>query len=490
MLHVRGGLLLLAMATFLLAMLTPAAAQAAGEQFNVSASSGRPGVAVLISQGDPCPTVGDYTQRVLASFTDAAGTTTDFSAISDADPPGNWNQTARVTIPVSAAQGVGSLTVRCAYWDGTNEITSLQYTPRAYTVAGTPPQFTSSPASVLPGQAVTLMSTDPCPSDRIQGSIFGGNQESNFYQMLDASGAWVVGVPTSSETMGGPRTPFAPGTYTIQAYCLDDATAHTTQVYVNQQVVVGETPPPVSNCRDVLILAVAGSGQHYDGPTNLSISPELKAVRKAFLDILPPERTVKTRVINYPAEPVETLTRHLKLKQYMDGKNQGVRRLFSEVVGATFECPNQALFLIGFSQGALVVHEFLGEYALVATQAELDVIASVVLVADPARHANSPVVTFGDAPFDSKGVCQFLGGDKCFKDIPFADVPQVFVSKTWGVCNSLDIVCDTSHLVGVGAIVPKDAYEVGVRVHSSYHNSPNTRTAGKRAARQVMQRWQ
>jgi alpha-tubulin suppressor-like RCC1 family protein len=104
---------------------------------------------------------------------------------------------------------------------------------------------------------------------------------------------------------------------------------------------------------------------------------------------------------------------------------------------AAFACPDQALVLVGYAQGASVVHR-----VLLRLQGRPDGLARVVgaaLVSDPDRRAASAtdhLVGAPAAPAAHSGIYS-----RVFR--PVADVPAGSPTfATWNVCTAGDLVCD------------------------------------------------
>lgn len=492
-------------AAFAAISLTPTVAHAAGTaQFNVSAASGRPGIPVTFTQQDPCPAIpaGDDYQDVEFSFTDANGVVTTATASgAGTDANGNWSYNGGMYVPYrwtaatldppallpEAALGTGWFNAKCVLSDGT---VSQEYAPQPFNVTGGSYAFTASPTTVQPGADITVTSVDPCPGDRVQLTLLNTQIATNVDVTPDANGAWSVTLPASYSEMDGTVKPYQPGPAVLRAYCFSEANNGPMFGYADLLMSIGNsTPSP--NCKDVGFFAVAGSGEYYDGPTNLSISPEIRTAYDGFKKVLTDGKKIRLRVINYPALPVETVTKQLKLNTYLTGKNAGVRQLRSEVTAYRNDCPGKPIVLAGYSQGALAVHEFMVEYARVNTGDDRQAITAAITIADPAQIKNSPVLNFGTAPTDAEGICQFMYGTgvECFKDETFGDIPQVYRSRTTAVCNQDDLVCDTERLVNSTFPLPGAAYNEGALVHQGYANDLNVTLAGKRAARQVNNRF-
>lgn len=503
------------LAALVMAGLSPTSATAAdGPQFIVSPTSGRPGEPIRVTGTDPCPPIpdgyGDMAyQDVVLTFVDSAGVSSGDrnlggigEGVWDAQPffpsshfPPPFDATKLTPAP---ATGMGMLHMRCVLPDGT---VSQEYEPQPFNVTGPAHRFTAS-SSVDPGDAVHVESIDPCPQpqDRVQLSVFNGQYASNLDVTPGPDGQWSADILTSYEEMDGTRTPFASGPIGLSASCMTDATAQTSFAYASVTSSVNGASGELA-CRDAVFIAVPGSGEHYDGAGNLSVSPTLKKVYSGFTSVFDEKgKTYKKQVLDYPALSVDTLfnvsgsipdkARQLfeqNLPTYMAGKDAGVTALYSAVANSRAKCPNQAIVLAGYSQGAMVVHQFLQEYAQTSGP-DKRAIKAVVLIADPMRVANSEVLDFGDAPSDSRGICKYMSAlVTCNAGAEIRDVPQLYRADTTSVCSMYDIVCDTPTAVSTfWSLGFEQIKQTGTMVHGGYSADPVTKTAGKRAARRVL----
>jgi hypothetical protein len=500
----------------LLTLFTPAVANAAGTaQFTVSPSQGRPGDPIQLTSVDSCPPIppgqpGDMPfQDAVLTFIDSAGVSSGDQVVTGTGSDGTWDSETFFPFPHflppvfdpskftnEPAVGMGSLHMRCVMPDGS---TSLEYAPQPFNVTGAAYRMTGPATPVQPGGVVHISSVDPCPGNRVGVSLMGAPSTVNFDATPDANGMWTADIPAAVQEMDGSLTPFQPGVYGMGAYCMTEATAKIHFGYAAGTFTVGSPTPPA--CDDVLFIAAAGSGQHYTSDTNLAVSPELKKVYDGLREVIPSNKKVGVQVLNYPALSVDVLfekadgvnLRSAKavlghnIPRYLDGKNAGVTALYEAVGHAHFTCPNQALVLAGFSQGGMVVHQFLQEYAQTSGTDKL-AIKAAVLVADPMRVANSQVFDFGTASSSSYGICRFVSAVvNCNGLVAVQDIPAMYRPLTTSICEAYDAVCDTSSLAStLWPLGFRAASEVGTRVHGTYSITPTVKTAGKRAARQVM----
>lgn len=261
----------------------------------------------------------------------------------------------------------------------------------------------------------------------------------------------------------------------------------------------------LSRCADATFIAATGSGQTFQGTGNLSVSPQLLNAETAFVGRL--RKPVQVEVLDYPALPVGVLFANVgknpvadvvnvlkdNIPTYLDGKSQGVSALWSEFETTRELCPDESIVLAGYSQGAMVVHQFLEELNATRDSASKAAVRGVILLADPDRVKHSGIVDFGDAPFSGYGVCDLLSrAVSCTAPDSLTDIPVRFQSVTIGVCAYEDPVCDTSDVVPDWVFnTAAGRRELVTRVkqiHGSYATSNGPRLAGARVAQLVLAR--
>lgn len=270
-------------------------------------------------------------------------------------------------------------------------------------------------------------------------------------------------------------------------------------------------PAQTPTCTDAAFIAATGSGQYFQGASNLQISPQLQYLYENITQNsggITPE----VQVLNYPADSVGALTRNLanipaqdvflgpdavayyeyhtlqnNLTTYLAGKDQGLVQLRSAFASIRANCPNEHVILAGYSQGAMVVHEFLNELAKFGNTNSKNALLGAVLVADPERVKNSAVPRKGTAPSSGFGVCDLISVAHCASPAPLSDIEPAVRAKTISVCTYDDPVCDTSDLVRdvVHRAVTGHVTDAGVLVknagliHSLYSSATGTREAGQ-----------
>jgi hypothetical protein len=277
-------------------------------------------------------------------------------------------------------------------------------------------------------------------------------------------------------------------------------------------------PSAAETCEDVYVISARGSGQPWRGATNADVSPETKRVYAGIQATLPAGKTVGFHQLGptYRALSTDVLGRGMatalsegspasrlkaarsrlshNLDEYLGGADKGVSELNAYLTHLTFLCFPQhkepSIILVGYSQGAMIIHEQLRRLAR-AHSTMADRIKAVVLVADPARVARSRAIELGDAAAKNHGACHILDdlpGDRaCFPPNKTADIPASFANRTWSVCLDGDVVCDTSSLFAIQSVSTfKASLKAGTFAHSTLYESTRlARDAGKAAGRRV-----
>lgn len=183
---------------------------------------------------------------------------------------------------------------------------------------------------------------------------------------------------------------------------------------------VGATPATAADCSRVTIIGVAGSGQ----------TPGLGEQVDDLIDGIEERldragRSVEVIPLEYPAADVARSFGFVLFNGgYRRSVATGVELLRVAVADLASDCPGTVFVLAGYSQGAQVVKQALGD---------LDPglpIAAIVLLADPTRQPDQgATVRIGRTPSSRAGI---LG--------PVA-IPARFGSRTIDVCAGGDFIC-------------------------------------------------
>src|SRR5450759_2441496 len=113
---------------------------------------------------------------------------------------------------------------------------------------------------------------------------------------------------------------------------------------------------------------------------------------------------VRSLGLHYPAAGIRAL--FLNPEGYMDSVFDGVDELEYRLQTEENRCSSsgERIVLVGYSQGALVIHLALGWLAEAGSPLVSPTkVAAVVLVGDPAKQGDSAEVRAGDAAFGADG---------------------------------------------------------------------------------------
>ncbi len=222
----------------------------------------------------------------------------------------------------------------------------------------------------------------------------------------------------------------------------------------HDRAVLGSAPRalPADECRDVLLVGLDGGGERPAAGVAFGRTVEVFHRAYARLAALR-DRSLEVRRIGfYGSPPSALLAAHPRVddarkavnatraRAWRDGVAAAASNTVSALDSAAVTCPEQQVVLVGYAQGAAVVHRVVSRLA-----ARPDGLARVVgaaLVSDPdRRYASHTTQLIGDpaAPRRSIGVFPaFLR--------PIADVPATAPTfEVWNVCTRGDLVCDSRH---------------------------------------------
>jgi len=209
--------------------------------------------------------------------------------------------------------------------------------------------------------------------------------------------------------------------------------------------------PAASGCYTVTVLGARGSGQSSTGPFH-GYGPEVYKAISIIGDYLRAKKvSYNTGAINYSSVSVNVLdpakldfvdwTDYLNnhVDKFVDSIGTGASDtvLLAEIVHAI--CPKEKLVLVGYSQGAMVMHD--AEIQLeTKSRGTFDEIIGTVLIGDGDRVPNTKAHEFGSSPASGEGLEPWIFSVLHLGD-PFKDVP--LPAATANICNNDDLVCDT-----------------------------------------------
>lgn len=214
-----------------------------------------------------------------------------------------------------------------------------------------------------------------------------------------------------------------------------------------QTVADGKTP----HCADAQVIGVDGNGQHPRaghtfGPTVDAVVRRVVAragrhhhsVAVARVPMTTLHATAMLRPHRHPTDrAVKTVWPH-GLRAWRKPIGTGVHQTVALLESRIARCPDRPVLLVGYAQGAAVVHRVLGQ---VAASGGLAGLIGGVTISDPDRLAHSvarPVLGSPAAPGRHPGVLpRFL--------VAHPDVPAAQGSfGIWSVCTLADLVCQPS----------------------------------------------
>jgi cutinase len=269
------------------------------------------------------------------------------------------------------------------------------------------------------------------------------------------------------------------------------------------------TPPAGGGggpCGDAVFLAVPGNGETTKGPNNLFVSRELKKVYDTMKSAAAPKKT-SFRVVDDPvgsskkltagldklrahSQPAYSTAAHAKLAsnvgKYIAHKNDGVAALAASFGQVRAECPGAKIVLGGYSQGAMVVHEFLDTLAAGPDPASQNAVAAVALIGDPERVAASAVHEASSAPAASSGACAVVSDlVRCPEPAAVTDIATMFRARTTSICAAGDLACATStvfedlvaHWSSPSA--QRSILNRAYKIHGAYASLPATGATGQ-----------
>jgi hypothetical protein len=322
----------------------------------------------------------------------------------------------------------------------------------------------------------------------------------------------------SSKAAAG-RTPADPGPINAKVQSTATATAASSGA--------------AASCSALYFISVRGSGENSSGPNDQKASAETYA---AYVDI---KNQLKAEGVNpgttfyqlpYSAPSTKLLTTGLEaptldsrvgltvaadwlqlmdinLPKYIAGEEQGESLLYAYLAQIYHTCSSAGkqpvVVMAGFSQGSMVIHNLLNTIAASDQTDFMSMIKGAVLIADPERMPDSDVANFGTARLSDYGLCHALDilpldhshvSASCVPPGDTTDVSSYFSSVAYQVCDTDDLVCDTSGLFKLKRDVPSFTnmfafmtdVRLGTQTHTLSYTGGEMRTAGRRVARSLV----
>jgi alpha-tubulin suppressor-like RCC1 family protein len=238
----------------------------------------------------------------------------------------------------------------------------------------------------------------------------------------------------------------------------------------------------VSGCADALVVGINGNAEHaldgqaYGKTVNTVVSRVVAkaeahgrrvAVRSVPLHTQKPNVVLRDRH-TATSHTVDVLGRR-KVRHWRSAVIGGVRDARRLVAAASVACPDRPVLLVGYAQGAAVVHRVL---VRAAAEGGLTALIGGVLVSDPDRVSRSvahPVL--GDPAAFRRHHGLFPQMLKAISDVPATQDSYA----VWSVCTRHDLVCDPS----------RASVRDSIDAARSYAHSPTLRDVAQDAWRQL-----
>ena len=216
-----------------------------------------------------------------------------------------------------------------------------------------------------------------------------------------------------------------------------------------------DAPPVFVDCRRFLVIGARGSGEPPQGdPPSYADNADGFGSRAydaywGFKDYLASygyaDSDFKLLGLRYRALGIPYNPLNFGTLGYFDSIYEGVDNLVSTLYDQRAKCQNQRAILIGYSQGALVIHLALRELdrsdpsMLSPTR-----IAGVMLIADPAKisHASETTWEAEDQEASPDSGIDKASGIWTVAGLPnFGAVPSSVTARTIAICHNHDVVC-------------------------------------------------
>ncbi|WP_199423109.1 cutinase family protein [Actinotalea solisilvae] len=220
-------------------------------------------------------------------------------------------------------------------------------------------------------------------------------------------------------------------------------------------VVAAIAPPATAaddaTCAQVRFIGVRGSGQ------SVGYGAQVDDVLYGFamsMSAAGHRPTVDYHALDYTAAPVETLAAAGGIDEYIRSITTGVQLLDVYIDNAAARCPSQTLVLAGYSQGAMVVQEYLSSPE--ASAAILTRVAGAGLVASGDRERPPGWIAheYGTATPSSGARTTML-----LRNPP--NISTQLRGRVLSLCDRGDLVCDTAR----GSARPLTAIDIHVNAY-------------------------
>lgn len=235
-------------------------------------------------------------------------------------------------------------------------------------------------------------------------------------------------------------------------------------------------PARAAACAEVLLVGARGSGEGASstgprpGATVRTVRDTYvaaagaagRSVQEAYVDLAAPSVS-RLHLTGHPARPATTQVTKRTVRAWSSGVPAGVDRVSAFLTSQAVRCPDQSIVLVGYGQGAMVLHR-----ALVRLHGNGLVrrVVGAVLIGDGDRRSSSRAAhTTGApaAPVSGSGVQQHYL--TAVGDVPTTDRRL----PVWNVCTRGDLACDTRGVRLDAAVAAHRGYTRGTaadRLHA------------------------
>ena len=242
--------------------------------------------------------------------------------------------------------------------------------------------------------------------------------------------------------------------------------------------------PQTSECKDVLVVGLRGSGELPQGPppdygfkaydhdgfgsrawdAYYGFQTEL---RKSHQDVTIREYGIRYKGLGVAHNPLTT--------DYLDSVYEGNSQLQDHLTREVQRCWNdrEQIVLIGYSQGALAIHLALRELSDQGASWIVDRISTVILIADPAKVKDGNEHLFeaknktaGSGVKKADGIWQQLM--KIPRPWKTGPIPASLTDRTVSICHDKDFVCAPYALTTGLPLVEGGRFSYGVNRHTHY----------------------
>jgi hypothetical protein len=290
-----------------------------------------------------------------------------------------------------------------------------------------------------------------------------------------------------------------------------------------------------SSCSGLYFVSARGSGQPYgrtnenaiQKATDMSVSPETDAVLTGIEDELKAKGMNPPIVADqlgpgYQADSINVLWSGLSpnesvkakwdritevnVPKYIGGEEDGEAELNGYLTEIAYDCypsgHEPMIVLAGYSQGSMVIHNIMNTLAADDDTGYMSMIKGAVLIADPERMSFSNVLNLGTATASDYGICHLVDDiapsankNLCEPPEATADIAKYYSPVARQVCNTGDIVCDTSSAYEksdgfLRAQSPQTLWKrikAGMTVHTSSYTTSELISTGRGIALNLIQ---